>query len=114
MSFSTEGMTQAITDHPMPYSQYTLSFVNEAPDQAIKFYKLWNMSLTADHQLPDIHGNANAMTWVIIILSFLGCLSACLFIVFRQKTHVPTEQPVESYLGHTDNSPALSSQQQDQ
>lgn len=94
LAFSTERLQQAISDHPMPNSQYELIMTDEENSDAVRFFKLWNLSLVAQHEIMPMETNTNVWSWLVFLTSaFIGSIATLFMLPNRIESSTECEMP---------------------
>jgi len=106
LSFSPDVLLEAVSNHPMPNSDYQLVQASEAGAESIRFYNIWGVDLQADHQSHPVSSDTNGWTWLIIILGALISGVTAVVVISRVEFNKPAEEP-EAYLIPESAEPAM-------
>ncbi|WP_284383185.1 methyl-accepting chemotaxis protein [Litoribrevibacter albus] len=85
LSFSMTALTNAISTHPMPDTQYQLTLAENAASNSVRFFNTWNVDLTANHQPQPISADTNVWTWLISLMATLITIIVALWLINRSR-----------------------------
>lgn len=88
IGFSLSALTERLSVHPMPNSEYQLQRTEDAGPLSVRYFNTWHLDLLAQRATPSPVGSTNVWTWVILISAALVCALTAIVLI-QGSRHEP-------------------------